>query len=125
MTTAAPASFEDISTNEIAVSVLADLEGVSHAAAFASGLAAENAVLQAYLKPGDEVITPLDVYGGTYRLFERVRKRSAGFDLGVRAARGQSIIAQDSRYPAWERTEGTRRTKTIWIPAAIGTPMIV
>ncbi|MGE5864502.1 MAG: carboxypeptidase regulatory-like domain-containing protein [Rhizobacter sp.] len=47
-----------------------------------------------------------------------VRKRSAGFDLGVRAARGQSIIAQDSRYPAWERTEGTRRTKTIWIPAA-------
>ena len=34
--------------------VLADLEGVSHCAVFASGLAAENAVLQAYLRPGDE-----------------------------------------------------------------------
>ncbi|CAN7595420.1 carboxypeptidase regulatory-like domain-containing protein [Rhizobacter sp. LjRoot28] len=47
-----------------------------------------------------------------------VRKRDAGFDLGVRVARGQSVIAQDSRYPAWERVEGTRRTRTVWIPAA-------
>jgi cystathionine gamma-lyase len=52
--------------------VLADLEGVTHAAAFASGLAAENAVLQAYLRPGDEIVIPLDVYGGTYRLLTRV-----------------------------------------------------
>ena len=52
--------------------VLADLEGVSHAAVFASGLAAENAVLQAYLRPEDEVVVPLDVYGGTYRLLTRV-----------------------------------------------------
>jgi cystathionine beta-lyase/cystathionine gamma-synthase len=52
--------------------VLAELEGVRHAAAFASGLAAENAVLQAYLRPGDEVIIPLDVYGGTYRILNRV-----------------------------------------------------
>jgi cystathionine beta-lyase/cystathionine gamma-synthase len=52
--------------------VLAALEGVEHAAAFASGLAAENAVLQAYLRPGDEVITPLDVYGGTYRILNKV-----------------------------------------------------
>ena len=36
--------------------VLAALEGVEHAAAFASGLAAENAVLQAYLRPGDEIV---------------------------------------------------------------------
>ena len=48
--------------------VLADLEGVQHAAVFASGLAAENAILQAYLKPGDEIVIPLDVYGGTYRI---------------------------------------------------------
>src|SRR5918999_5264640 len=46
--------------------VLADLEGVAHAAVFASGLAAENAVLQAYLKPGDEILIPLDVYGGHF-----------------------------------------------------------
>ena len=52
--------------------VLADLEGVNHAALFASGLAAENAVLQAYLRPGDEIVVPQDVYGGTYRLLTRV-----------------------------------------------------
>ncbi len=52
--------------------VLADLEGVPHAAAFASGLAAENAVLQAWLKPGDEIVIPLDVYGGTYRILNQV-----------------------------------------------------
>ena len=52
--------------------VLAELEGCPHAAVFASGLAAENAVLQAYLRPGDEVIVPLDVYGGTYRILTRV-----------------------------------------------------
>lgn len=52
--------------------VLADLEGVQHAAVFASGLAAENAILQAYLKPGDEIVIGLDVYGGTYRILNRV-----------------------------------------------------
>jgi cystathionine beta-lyase/cystathionine gamma-synthase len=52
--------------------VLAELEGVEYAAAFASGIAAENAVLQAYLRPGDEVIIPLDVYGGTYRILNKV-----------------------------------------------------
>ncbi len=52
--------------------VLAALEGVQYAAAFASGLAAENAVLQAYLRPGDEIIIPLDVYGGTYRILNKV-----------------------------------------------------
>ena len=52
--------------------MLADLEGVPFAAAFASGLAAENAVLQAWLKPGDEIVIPQDVYGGTYRILNRV-----------------------------------------------------
>lgn len=59
-------------TRERLESVLAALEGVSYAAVFASGLAAENAVLQAYLRPGDEIIIPLDVYGGTYRILNRV-----------------------------------------------------
>jgi cystathionine beta-lyase/cystathionine gamma-synthase len=53
-------------------SVLAELEGVEYAAAFASGLAAENAILQAYLRPGDEIIIPQDVYGGTYRILNKV-----------------------------------------------------
>jgi len=52
--------------------VLADLEGVEHAAVFASGLAAENAILQAYLRPGDEIVIGLDVYGGTYRILNKV-----------------------------------------------------
>jgi len=52
--------------------VLAELESVEHAALFASGLAAENAVLQAYLRPGDEIVIPVDVYGGTYRILNRV-----------------------------------------------------
>ncbi len=52
--------------------VLAELEGVPFAAAFASGLAAENAILQAFLRPGDEIIIPLDVYGGTYRILNKV-----------------------------------------------------
>ncbi len=59
-------------TRERLEAVLAELEGVKHAAVFSSGLAAENAVLQAYLRPGDEVIMPLDVYGGTYRILNRV-----------------------------------------------------
>src|SRR5512134_291470 len=54
--------------------VLADLEGGSHAAVFASGLAAESAILQAYLRAGDEIIIPRDVYGGTFRLLNRVFK---------------------------------------------------
>jgi cystathionine beta-lyase/cystathionine gamma-synthase len=52
--------------------VLAALEGVEHCAAFASGLAAENAILQALLRPGDHVITTPDVYGGTFRLLNAV-----------------------------------------------------
>ena len=60
--------------------VLAELEGVAHCAVFASGLAAEHAVLHAYLRPHDEIVVPLDVYGGTYRLLNRV---FAGFDLAI------------------------------------------
>src|SRR5579863_6628402 len=52
--------------------LLASLEGVEYAAAFASGLAAENAILQAYLRPGDEIVIPRDVYGGTYRILNKV-----------------------------------------------------
>jgi cystathionine gamma-lyase len=59
-------------TRERLEHVLAELEGVKHAALFASGLAAENAVLQAFLRPGDEIILPQDVYGGTYRILNRV-----------------------------------------------------
>ena len=59
-------------TRERLEAVLAELENVKYAAAFASGLAAENAVLQAYLRPGDEIVLPRDVYGGTYRILNKV-----------------------------------------------------
>jgi cystathionine gamma-lyase len=59
-------------TRERLEHVLAELEGVTLGAVFASGLAAENAILQAYLKPGDEIVVPLDVYGGTYRMLTKV-----------------------------------------------------
>ena len=52
--------------------VLADLEGGTCASLFGSGLAAENAVLQAYLKPGQEILVPQDVYGGTFRMLHKV-----------------------------------------------------
>jgi cystathionine beta-lyase/cystathionine gamma-synthase len=52
--------------------VLADLEGGTACAVFGSGLAAENAILQAYLKPGDSIVVPVDVYGGTFRLLHKV-----------------------------------------------------
>lgn len=51
---------------------LAALEGGARALSFASGLAAEDALLRAVLAPGDEVLLSNDVYGGTYRLLARV-----------------------------------------------------
>jgi cystathionine gamma-synthase len=50
---------------------LASLEGATHGLAFASGLAAEAAVLR-LLRPGDHVIIPHDAYGGTFRLIDKV-----------------------------------------------------
>ena len=50
---------------------LSALENGKYGLSFASGLAAEHAIL-AVLKPGDHVIAMQDMYGGTYRLFEKV-----------------------------------------------------
>ncbi len=51
---------------------IASLEGGAHALSFASGLAAEDALLRAALRPGDHIVLGNDVYGGTYRLLTRV-----------------------------------------------------
>lgn len=50
---------------------IAALEGGQHGLAFASGMAAESAVMQ-LLQPGDHTVAMDDLYGGTYRLFRRV-----------------------------------------------------
>ncbi len=55
--------------------VLASLEGASFGVAFASGLAAEDAVLR-LLEPGDHVVLGNDAYGGTFRLISRVFART-------------------------------------------------
>ena len=59
---------------------VAALEGGSRGFAFASGLAATSTILEV-LDSGSHVIATDDVYGGSYRLFERVRRRSAGLDF--------------------------------------------
>ncbi len=58
-------------TRDALESALASLEGARHGFAFASGLAACDAVLRT-LAPGDHVVMANDVYGGTYRQFARV-----------------------------------------------------
>ena len=59
---------------------IADLENGSAGFAFASGMAATGTVLE-LLDNGSHIISMDDVYGGTYRLFENVRKRSAGLEF--------------------------------------------
>jgi len=54
----------------------ADLESGTHGYAFGSGMAAIATVLE-LLNPGDHVLVCDDVYGGTFRLFDKVRSRSA------------------------------------------------
>jgi len=83
---------------------VAGLEGGSRGFAFASGMAA-TATLLDLLDSGDHVIAMDDVYGGTYRLFERVRRRSAGLDF--------SFV--DLTDPvAFEAAIGSK-TKLVWI----------
>ena len=59
---------------------LADLESGSRGYAFASGLAAIGTLLET-LDAGDHVIASDDLYGGSFRLFEGVRRRSAGLSF--------------------------------------------
>jgi cystathionine beta-lyase/cystathionine gamma-synthase len=94
--------------------VLADLEGVAHCAVFASGLAAEHAVLQAYLKPHDEIIVPIDVYGGTFRLLNRV---FAGLDL--------TVTPVDTADLDRVRAAVTNRTRLVWLETPTNPRLIV
>jgi cystathionine gamma-lyase len=82
---------------------LASLEGGERGLAFASGLAATTAVLST-LKPGDEVAAAADLYGGTYRLLERVFKP-------------WGLIARytDDPSPAGFAKCITQATKLVWI----------
>jgi len=59
--------------------IIAELEGGSHGFAFASGLAAIDAIVKT-LKAGDEIVAVDDIYGGAYRLFSLVYQK---FDIKI------------------------------------------
>lgn len=82
---------------------LAALEGGSWGLAFASGMAATDAIAH-LLSSGDHVVMGDDVYGGTYRLFSKVFSR-----VGV------TLTAVDMREPAKVKRAITKRTKLVWI----------
>ena len=82
---------------------IASLEGGKHALAFSSGLGAETTVLLS-LKAGDHIVSARDVYGGTYRLFERV---FANFGLTF-------TFVETSDLKQVERAI-TKRTRMVWI----------
>ncbi|HEV7226951.1 MAG TPA: cystathionine gamma-synthase [Brevundimonas sp.] len=67
-------------TREAFEACLADLEGGTQAFGFASGMAATSTALE-LLDAGSHIVTGDDLYGGSWRLFERVRRRSAGLDF--------------------------------------------
>jgi len=83
---------------------VAGLEGGTRGFAFASGMAATATLLE-LLDSGDHVIAMDDLYGGSYRLFERVRTRSAGL----------SFSYVDMTDPAAFEAAITDRTKLVWI----------
>ena len=67
-------------TRDALQAALCNLEGGGAAFAFASGMAATSTVLE-LLDTGSHIIAMHDLYGGTYRLLENVRKRSAGHQV--------------------------------------------
>ncbi|MFI5047121.1 MAG: cystathionine gamma-synthase, partial [Acidimicrobiia bacterium] len=82
---------------------IASLEGAAHGFAFASGMAAEDAVLR-LLAPGERVLIPNDAYGGTYRLVSKVLG-PAGLEWGV-----ADLTDVDTLEHAW--VDGTRM---VWV----------
>lgn len=90
-------------TRQALETCLADLEGAEHGLGFASGLAAEDAVLR-LLAPGDHMVLSADAYGGTYRLVNRVHRPT-----GLRAS-AVDLTDTAALDAAW-----TDATKLVWI----------
>jgi cystathionine gamma-synthase len=82
---------------------VASLESARHGLAFASGLAAEDAILRT-LDPGDHVLIPTDAYGGTFRLVASVHERH-----------GIAWTAVDLREPAAIEAAWRDETRLVWI----------
>lgn len=85
---------------------VADLESGTRGFAFASGLAATSTILD-LLEPGAHVIASDDMYGGSYRLFARVRARSAGLEFSyvdMRDARNVEAAIRPNTKMIWVET---------------------
>ncbi|MBC6983121.1 cystathionine gamma-synthase [Caulobacter sp. 17J80-11] len=91
-------------TREAFERVVADLENGVQGFGFGSGMAATSTILE-LLDAGAHVLAGDDLYGGTYRLFERVRRRSAGL----------SFDYVDFSDPAKVEAAITRQTKLLWV----------
>ena len=94
-------------TRDALEACLAKLEGGHAGFAFASGMAAIGTVLE-LLDAGSHVVAMDDLYGGSYRMLERVRKRSAGLqasfvDLTKRRRRLETAITPETRM-VWVET---------------------
>jgi cystathionine gamma-lyase len=98
---------------------VAGLEGGSRGFAFASGLAA-TATLLDLLDTGSHVLAMDDLYGGSYRLFERVRRRSAGLDFSFvdlgDAAAFEAAIRPETRM-VWVETPTNPMLKVVDLAA--------
>lgn len=94
---------------------VADLESGTAGFAFASGMAATATILE-LLQPGDHIVVCDDVYGGTYRLLEKVRKRSAGIEASfvdmTNLAAIESAIRKETRM-IWVETPTNPTLKLI------------
>jgi cystathionine gamma-lyase len=98
---------------------IADLENGTRGFAFASGLAAISTSLEV-LDSGSHIVASDDLYGGTFRLFDRVRKRSANLDFTyidlTDASRLEKAIKPNTRM-AWIETPSNPLLKLIDLEA--------
>src|SRR5215467_10709668 len=79
---------------------LAALEGGARALAFASGMAAEDCLLRTVCRPGDHVLIPVDAYGGTYRLHDKVLRSWGVSYAPVPMSEPQSVRSALAARPA-------------------------
>jgi len=98
---------------------IADLESGTRGFAFASGLAAMSTVLE-LLDSGSHIVVSDDLYGGTFRLFDKVRKQSAGLEFAyvdlTDASRFEKAIKNNTRM-VWIETPSNPLLKIIDLEA--------
>jgi cystathionine gamma-lyase len=109
-------------TRDALQAAVANLEGGTAGFAFASGMATTSTVLE-LLDSGSHIIAMHDLYGGSYRLFENVRKRSAGHDVSfvdlTNPAALEAAIRPNTRL-VWVETPTNPLLKIVELGAVAG-----